>query len=172
MHLYDRATRKFKENMAIWKEYMHFLVRTKSLKKLNRVVSSAVQIHPQNVDFWLIGAYTELDVKGNLFSSRNFMLQALRTNETNAVFHLEYLKFELKFLEKIMMRREVLGGGKPVSEKLDFVDDCEDEEPEPVKDIEGEIKLGEEGNLVKIVVANILKAFVQTPKDNALWLCF
>jgi len=74
MHLYDRATRKFKQNKALIKEYLQFLVKTKSLQKLNRVVSSAVQIHPDCLDFWKIGVYTELEIKGNFFSSRNLML--------------------------------------------------------------------------------------------------
>ena len=42
MYLYDRACRKFKQNKMMWKEYLEFLVRTKSLQKLNRVVSNAV----------------------------------------------------------------------------------------------------------------------------------
>ena len=74
MHLYDRACRKFRQNKMLWKEYLEFLVKTKSHQKLNRVVSNAVQVHPTTLDFWLIGAYTELDMKGNLFSSRNLML--------------------------------------------------------------------------------------------------
>ena len=31
MHLYDRACRKFKQNKILWKEYLEYLVRTKSL---------------------------------------------------------------------------------------------------------------------------------------------
>lgn len=74
MHLYDRATRKFRQNTALWKEYMEFLVKQKSYQKLNRILSKCVQIHPTALDFWLIGVYTELDIKGNLFSGRKLML--------------------------------------------------------------------------------------------------
>lgn len=42
MYLYDRATRKFKENIALWNEYMEMLIDYKSYQKLNRVVSQAV----------------------------------------------------------------------------------------------------------------------------------
>ena len=42
MHLYDRACRKYKQNKILWKEYLEYLVRTKSFQKLNRVVSQAV----------------------------------------------------------------------------------------------------------------------------------
>ena len=30
MHLYDRACRKFKQNKAIWREYLEFLVKVKA----------------------------------------------------------------------------------------------------------------------------------------------
>ena len=72
---------------------------------MSRVVSNAVQVHPTTLDFWLIAAYAELDMKGNLFSSRNLMLQALRINENVPKFYSEYLKFEVKFLDKLMQRR-------------------------------------------------------------------
>ena len=42
MHLYDRATRKFKFNIALWKEYLEYLVNIKSYQKLNRLLSRAV----------------------------------------------------------------------------------------------------------------------------------
>ena len=84
MHLYDRACRKFKQNKLLWKEYLEFLVRTRSLQKLNRTVANALLVHPDTLDFWKVAAYTELDLKGNLFSSRNLMLQALRANEDSA----------------------------------------------------------------------------------------
>jgi hypothetical protein len=74
MYLYDRSVRKFKLNTALWKEYMEYLVQEKSLNKLNRVVSTALSFHPNIIDFWLIGVYTEMDLKGNLFSSRKLML--------------------------------------------------------------------------------------------------
>ena len=31
MHLYDRACRKFRQNKLLWKEYLEFLVRSRSL---------------------------------------------------------------------------------------------------------------------------------------------
>ena len=73
------------------------------------------------LDFWLIGVYTELDVKGNLFSGRKLMLQAIRANPGSASFLLEYLCFEVRFLEKVHERIQILNGGAEA--KLDFIDD-------------------------------------------------
>jgi hypothetical protein len=68
-------------------------------------------------------------------------------------FNLAYLKFELVTFEKIMKRREVLN---KVSEDqaIDFVDqEVECESPD------GEMKKGEEANLLKIVYAQIAARF-------------
>ena len=126
------------------------------MQKFNRAVSSCVQIHPDCLDFWLIAAYTELDVKGNLFSSRNLMLQALKVNDQKPRFYVEYLRFEVVFLNKLMQRRKVLNGidGKAKKSELDFVD-----EEDLSKNIEGEIRAGEESNLVRIVVSNLMERF-------------
>ena len=74
MHLYDRATRKFKLNISLWKEYLEYLEHQRSFQKLNIVLSKCEQTQPTVLDFWLIGVYTELDMKGNLFSGRKLML--------------------------------------------------------------------------------------------------
>ena len=170
MHLYDRACRKFKQNKILWKEYLEYLVRTRSLQKLNRVVSQAVQVHPDTLDFWLVGAYSELDLKGNLFSSRNLMRSALRANESVPKFYTAYLEFEVKFLDKLMQRRGILQGQQIINQDgtvikkdkdLEFIDDEEAQE----SDIEGEVKKGEEANIVKIVVDNLLEKF---PNDITL----
>jgi len=72
--LYERMCRKFKEHLPVWKEYLEHLVREKSFQKLNRALSKAVQLHPHVLQFWLIGVYAELDLRGNIFASRNLML--------------------------------------------------------------------------------------------------
>ena len=62
------------------------------------------------------------------------MLQALKANDKNSDFYLAYLKFEVRFLEKLMHRRNVLEGqekmGKSEEKKrkendmeFDFIDD-------------------------------------------------
>ena len=51
-------------------------------------------MHPEVVDFWLIGVYIEFDLKGNMFSARNLMLQAIRNNENRVMMYVEYFRFE------------------------------------------------------------------------------
>jgi hypothetical protein len=66
---------------------------------------------PGEVDFWLIGAYAELELKGNMFSSRQLIMQGLRINDSDWRFHIEHLRFEVKYFDKVMLRREVLQKG-------------------------------------------------------------
>ena len=73
------------------------------------------------LDFWLIGVYTELDVKGNLFSGRKLMLQAIRNNPDNANFYVEYFRFEVRFFEKVKERILILNGA--TDKKIDFIDE-------------------------------------------------
>jgi hypothetical protein len=47
-------------------------------------------------------------------------------NDGDVRFHLEYLRFEVKYFDKVLQRREVLQQGQ-----VDFVNDCE---------VEGETK--------------------------------
>ena len=70
MHLYQRACRKFKQNKVLWLEYLQYLVSTKALQKLNSVLSECLQQMPDELEFWLIGVYVDLELKGNMFSSR------------------------------------------------------------------------------------------------------
>ena len=42
IYLYDRACRKFKQNVLLWKEYLAFLCKTRAMQKLNRVLSNVV----------------------------------------------------------------------------------------------------------------------------------
>ena len=76
------------------------------------------------IDFWLIAVYTEFDLKGNMFSARNLMLQALRNNETNAFFYVEYFRFEAAMVQRIKQRRKILmSGDKGSTGDLQFIDD-------------------------------------------------
>ena len=84
------------------------------------------------------------------------MLQALKVNDQKPRFYVEYLRFEVVFLDKLIQRRKVLNGidGKAKNSELDFVD-----EEDLSKHIEGEIRAGEESNLVRIVVSNLMERF-------------
>lgn len=68
-------------------------------------------------------------------------------NDSDPAFHVEYLRFETKYLDKVMARKEVL---KP--SKVDFVDDSE---PDDVKLHEPT----DDANLVAIAWNNLKSRF-------------
>lgn len=70
LHLYSRACRRHRQNRAIWLEYLQYLVKTKSMQKLNSVLSECLQAMPEVLEFWKVGVYADLEIRGNMFSSR------------------------------------------------------------------------------------------------------
>ena len=78
------------------------------------------------------------------------MLQGLRVNDDVPAFHLEYLRFELKYFDKIMARKEIL----TQPSKVDFIDHDVGQDDKPT-----EQKEGEEANLVRIAWANLKERF-------------
>lgn len=156
IHLYQRACRKYKHNLPLAKEYVHFLFQAKAGQKLGRVISELMQMHPQVVDFWLVAAYNEMEIKGNLFAGRKLLLQGLRNNENSVLLHVEYLRFEIELMRKLKERRQVLTGG--LDKKLDFVD----MEQQKVEEKEGEDnnELIEASNqIIKIAFDSVTKKF-------------
>ena len=77
------------------------------MQKFQTVVATAIHLFPTHLDFWLISAYAELDVRGSLDGSRKIILNGLRRNEKPR-FYLAYFEFELRFLEKMSERQEEL----------------------------------------------------------------
>lgn len=156
IYLYDRACRKYKQNVFLWKEYLNFLCKTRSMQKLNRVLSTVLQMHPTVIDFWLISVYTELDIKGNMFASRNLMLQAIRNNPESAIFYVEYFRFEVHFLQKIKQRQEILQSKPREKEAIDFVDEemdnAENEEAQ-------QSKMDSSSKILEIVLTQIKEKF-------------
>lgn len=120
------------------------------------MLSKAVQTHPTVLDFWLIGVYTELDIKGNLFSGRKLMLQAIRNNSQNPSFYLEYFRFEVRFFEKVKQRILILNGDGSKDKPIDFIDDEEmDHEEKKVDDG----RLSASTNFIEIVFDNIKEQY-------------
>ena len=122
------------------------------------MLSKAVQTHPTVLDFWLIGVYTELDIKGNLFSGRKLMLQAIRNNIQNPSFYLEYFRFEVRFFEKVKQRILILNGDASNDKPIDFIDEDDEEMKENEKQVD-DGRLSASTNFIEIVFDNIKEQF-------------
>jgi len=119
---------KFKKDESIWIEFFNFLIKHKCHNILNKEIGFCLVNHPNNLDFWRIAAYNEFEYNSNSLAARNILQKCLRLNRDNIDAHLEYFIFELKFVEKVVDRRNILTG-EDNSKKLSFINGTEDNIP-------------------------------------------
>ena len=130
--LYERMTRRFRNDISLIKEYVKYLLSTRSLNKFNSVISRILHIYPNILDFWLIAVYCEFDLRGSMQAARKIMQQGIRRNSDNPDFYFEYMKFELRVLQKIHKRKVVL----ETSENIEVIEETKEEQKQPKKQSE------------------------------------
>lgn len=54
--IYDRATRKFKGDVAIWMSWLQFCKESNSKRQVSKVVTKALKLHPCAPYFWAYAA--------------------------------------------------------------------------------------------------------------------
>lgn len=99
---------KFRKDKNLWMEFFNFLIKHKCTNLLNREIGVCLANNPNDLDFWRIAAYNEYENNLNVFVARGIFQKCLRMNKTNIEAYLEYFNFELKFVEKILERRNLL----------------------------------------------------------------
>ncbi|CAG9335210.1 unnamed protein product [Blepharisma stoltei] len=66
INLFQRFTTRFKADPDAWKEFINFCVRSKSHRQLSKVITKVLQLHPTNIDMWLIARYIEEKIKSDV----------------------------------------------------------------------------------------------------------
>jgi len=89
-------------------EFFNYLVKHKCHNIINREIGPCLVKNPYNLDFWRIAAYNEFENNSNFIASRNIMQKCIRINKNNYEAHLDYFTFELKFVQKMVERRNLL----------------------------------------------------------------
>jgi len=107
--IFTRALKKFKFDIRLWLQYADFCARTGSKKVLGRLFPKALQLLPREVGLWIHAASYEIACYNNYDSARKILQRGLRINESSQQLWLEYFRMELLYLQKIAMRRQVLG---------------------------------------------------------------
>lgn len=116
-------------------------------------MARTLHIHPNVLDFWLIAVYCEFDMRGNMQGSRKIMLQALRRNPGISAFYYEYIKFELRVLQKLHTRKKLL----KTNDAMKVIEEQEE-------NVADEIKMGE--SVPSIVYANSLQSITKQFKTD------
>jgi len=156
--IFTRALRKFQEDIRLWLQYADFCARSGSTRSLARLFPKALQLHPRSVGLWIHAASFEITCNNNYDASRKILQRGLRINKKSQKLWLEYFRMELLYLQRTVMRREVLG-----------IEDNEEEKKEEEDEAAHALKQVLEGAIPKAVFR---QAMNEIPNDVAFAMQF
>ncbi|CZT18647.1 related to HAT (Half-A-TPR) repeat-containing protein [Ramularia collo-cygni] len=119
----DRATKKFPGDMGLWMQYIQFCQKEKANKKLARVFTSVLRLHPREYGMWVLAAKHYAEGMGDMSTARGYMQRGLRFCKDERKLYLEYVRLEMVYLAKLAARRKVLGLDERRQEKAQDEDD-------------------------------------------------
>ncbi|KAI8059410.1 U3 small nucleolar RNA-associated protein 6-domain-containing protein [Gilbertella persicaria] len=120
--LFRRATIKFKNDLSLWLQYIDYAKRNKANNILSSVFVQAIQHHPHNASLWIMAATWEHEENANVAAARVLLQRALRLMPENQSLWHEYFRLELIYIEKIKLRRRLLGINQPQTQTEDVMD--------------------------------------------------
>lgn len=95
LSLFKRFATTFKHDVEVWKEYINFCIRSKSLRELSQAMAQALQFHCSKEDLWIIARYVEEKVRNDVESARAILQRSVLVNSKSQKLWKEYFKFEL-----------------------------------------------------------------------------
>lgn len=105
----DRGTRKFKDDIGLWMQYIEHARKQKSSKKLAQIFTSVLRLHPAKPELWIFAARYAMDENADMMTARSYMQRGLRFNKQSRLLWLEYAKLEMNYVAKIAARQQILG---------------------------------------------------------------
>ncbi|KAI9809656.1 MAG: hypothetical protein M1825_000088 [Sarcosagium campestre] len=129
--IFDRATRKFHGDVALWMQYIEYARNARATKKLASLLTAVLRLHPTRPELWTYAARHAIESEADMRAARSFMQRGLRFCKQSRPLWLEYAQLETSYIAKIVSRRRILGleqSTKPqetaaVSEQIDNDDD-------------------------------------------------
>jgi hypothetical protein len=116
-YIYQRATRRFSNEIYLWNAHIQFLQLKESRKFLDSVFGKLLALFPKNIDFWIKAATNELENKQNFLGARIFMQRALRFNSKNPKLWSKYFEIELWNVLRFQERQQILMKGEPIDKE-------------------------------------------------------
>ena len=102
----DRATKKFPADIGLWMQYVTFAQEQGSNKKVSRIITRVLRLHPTVPELWIHAA----SLKGtNMTEARSYMQRGLRLCGSSENLWIEYARLEMIYISKITRRRRILG---------------------------------------------------------------
>ncbi|KAK4046400.1 U3 snoRNP protein [Microbotryomycetes sp. JL221] len=120
--LHRQAVRRFPDSLQLWHLFIQHTLTQQSPLLVSRTLSSAIAMHPTQVEFWIMASRweSEGDEKGlgggNTEGARKLCMRALRflkgQQDKEELVWREWIRLETSFAEKTRARWAVLGIGK------------------------------------------------------------
>ena len=107
--IYDRGVRKFPADLDFWLQYLDFAQGNGGEKRLGRLFSQALQLHPREPLIWIRAASWQFFRVNNAKAARVLLQRAIRINPGAASLWHEYFRLELFYVLKLAGRKRVLG---------------------------------------------------------------
>lgn len=107
--LLDRGTRKFHGDVGLWMQYLEFARKQKSTKKISKIFTSMLRLHPTRSELWIHAANYALEVLEDMAQTRSYMQRGLRFCKNSRNLWIEYGKLEMIYIAKISARARALG---------------------------------------------------------------
>jgi len=115
-NILDRATRKFHGDLGLWMQYIDYARSQKANKKLTKLLTEVIRMHPTKPEVWIYAARYAMDVQADANAARSYMQRGLRFNQRSKTMYLEHARLEMGYISKLSARRKILGIGAAASE--------------------------------------------------------
>lgn len=162
----DRGTRKFHGDLGLWKRYLDFARTQKSYKKLEKILTSVLRMHPTKSELWIYAASYALDLQADIGGARGYMQRGLRFCPKSRDIWVEYAKLEMMYIGKIEGRRKILGLDVDRSQEAqDALDEDENADEMALPTITGEDvnpALPQDDSIDKLALQNLASTPVMT----------
>ncbi|KAJ3530930.1 hypothetical protein NM688_g7645 [Phlebia brevispora] len=107
-HIFERALKKFKSDVALWIQYIQVAKKEGARSLVGRICARALQLHPNVPQLYILAASHELSHLSPT-AARALLQRGIRLNSESVEMWREYVKMEMGFVEGMRRRWGVLG---------------------------------------------------------------
>lgn len=90
-------------------QYIEYARKQKANKKLGKVLTDVLRMHPTKPELWIYAARYAMDVQADTGNARSYMQRGLRFCKNSRAMYIEYARLEMGYIAKISARRKILG---------------------------------------------------------------
>ncbi|KZV85886.1 hypothetical protein EXIGLDRAFT_653692, partial [Exidia glandulosa HHB12029] len=108
LHIFERAVAKFKDDVALWVQYIKLAQREGARTLAGKICARALRLHPNVPALYVLAAAHELAYLSPA-TARTLLQRGLRINPESVDLWREYVRMELGYVESLRKRWDALG---------------------------------------------------------------